>query len=199
MRRLSTLLGGEVEQARRACPSGSAGCRRAACRPAQSPAAGAPAAHRRRPWRRGRAGRRRPGLVARCADMADRRDVARRRCGASSATRVRPSASTVARSASAASAALAAGRIGDDADPVAARRLAARQVADVPEQSADRRAQHVQDVEGEPPSAVHTLLTLAAASDGQRAHPVTKSLQKTDHERRAGAHVRSGKAKRQQD
>ena len=42
----------------------------------------------------------------------------------------------------------AARRIGDDADLVAARRLAAREVADMPEQSADRRAQHVQDVEG---------------------------------------------------
>jgi hypothetical protein len=42
----------------------------------------------------------------------------------------------------------AAGRsIGDDADPVPARRLAARQIEHMPEQSADRSAQHMQNVD----------------------------------------------------
>ena len=42
----------------------------------------------------------------------------------------------------------AARRIGDHADLVSARRLAAREVADMAEQAADRGAQHMQDVEG---------------------------------------------------
>jgi hypothetical protein len=37
--------------------------------------------------------------------------------------------------------------VGDDADPVAARNLPTREIADVPEQAADGCAQHVQDVQ----------------------------------------------------
>jgi hypothetical protein len=45
--------------------------------------------------------------------------------------------------------ALAAGRgIGNDADPVSTGRLAAREIADVAEQSTDWRTEHMKDVEG---------------------------------------------------
>ena len=42
----------------------------------------------------------------------------------------------------------AAAGIGNHADAVAARDLSTREIDDVPEQSADRRAQHMQDIEG---------------------------------------------------
>ena len=59
-----------------------------------------------------------------------------------------PSASSRRRSRQRCLGARAAGRrVGDDADLVAARRLAAREVEDMPEQAADRRAQHMQDFE----------------------------------------------------
>ena len=46
-------------------------------------------------------------------------------------------------------------RVGNDADAMAARGLGARQIDDVAEQPADRRAQDVQDVEA--PSAVAAI------------------------------------------
>ena len=73
----------------------------------------------------------------------------------------------------------AARRVGNDADLVAARRLAAREVANMPEQSADRRAKDMQDVE-----SVGHRSRFVNAGGGLRwtgARQVTKSLPKIDH------------------
>ena len=106
-----------------------------------------PGAHRRRPWRRGRAARR-PACRARAA-----------RRGAAPQTSLAPMCAAHRHAGEAERevrgegrerriGALAAGRgIGHDADLVAARGLAAREIDHVAEQPADRGAQDVQDLE----------------------------------------------------
>ncbi len=69
--------------------------------------------------------------------------------------------------------------VGNDADLVAARCLAAREVANMPEQSADRRAKDVQHVE----SVGHRSSFVNTGGDPRwtGARQVTKSLAKIDH------------------
>ena len=64
-------------------------------------------------------------------------------------TRLKPSASEGVKLAQDCFGMRAAGApVGDDADAVAARHLLARQIEHVAEQAADRRAKHVQNVQG---------------------------------------------------
>ena len=108
----------------------------------------------------------RPRVPPRAPDMAD---AARSPAPMSRliGMRVRPSASPPIGE-SRVGLCAAARRIGDHADPVSARRLAACEVADMAEQSADRGAQHVQDVEGSAGGRVYPLLTRRRRVDGQR-------------------------------
>ena len=164
----------------RASPSGSEGCRRAACRRAARGSAGQPDI--------GAAlgamtvqdvGSR---FARACGDVADRRDIGRRRSGGSSGLRVRPSVSSRESSASAASACAPAARASAmTPTAVPARRLAAGEVADVPEQPADRRAQHVQDFEARRHVSDSPFVNaVARRCNGHRDRLVTKSLPESE-------------------
>ena len=79
----------------------------------------------------------------------------------------------------------AARRIGNDADRVPARRLAAGEVADVPEQAADRRAQHVEDFQARRHfSDLPDSLTLSAACNGHGTNWCPNPCERAMHRRR---------------
>ena len=96
-------------------------------------------------------------------------------------TRVRPSVSSRESSVSVSLRLRpAARRIGNDADRVPARRLAAREVADVPEQAADRRAQHMEDFQARRHFSDSPFLNVVRGLQWTRDRSVSKSLRKGD-------------------